>query len=222
MIKILLADDELLFRKGIAFLLERETNIEIIFEASDGIEIINFLKNHDTKPDIILMDLKMPNLNGVETTKIIQKDFPEIKVIALTSYDSKSFINNMIQVGAASYLIKNATPQEMIFTINEVAQKGFYYNESVMNVIQECALIKQNNQKTVLKDDFLTSREKEILTLICKQFSSHEIGEKLFISTRTVEGHRINLIAKTNCRNIAGLVFYAIENGIIDFADIVG
>ncbi len=220
-IKILLADDELLFRKGIAFLLEREKNIEIIFEASDGSEILDYLKKNKVYPDIILMDLKMPNLNGVEATKIIQKDFPEIKIIALTSYDSKSFINNMIQVGASSYLIKNATPTEMIFTINEVAKNGFYYNESVMQVINECATQIQKNSKLILEENFLTSREKEVLELICKQFNTQEIADKIFISPRTVEGHRTNLLLKTDCKNIAGLVVYAIQNKIIDIGGLI-
>ncbi len=218
-IKILLADDELLFRKGIAFLLEREKYIEIVFEASDGSEILDYLKNTKVHPDIILMDLKMPNLNGVEATKIIQKDFPEIKIIALTSYDSKSFINNMIQVGASSYLIKNATPTEMIFTINEVAKNGFYYNDNVRQVIKECAVPKNN--KLVLEEDFLTAREKEVLELICKQYNTQEIADKIFISPRTVEGHRINLLQKTDCKNIAGLVVYAIQNKIIDIGGLI-
>lgn len=220
-IKILLADDELLFRKGIAFLLEREKNIEIVFEASDGSEILDYLKNNQNHPDIILMDLKMPNLNGVEATKIIQKEYPEIKIIALTSYDSKSFINNIIQVGASSYLIKNATPAEMIFTINEVANNGFYYNDAVLQVINECAtqLPKYNNLS--LEENFLTSREKEVLKLICKQFNTQEIADKIFISPRTVEGHRTNLLLKTECKNIAGLVVYAIQNKIIDIGGLI-
>ena len=220
-IKILLADDELLFRKGIAFLLEREKNIEIVYEASNGAEILLYLKEGHNLPDIILMDLKMPILNGVEATKIIQKDYPEIKIIALTSYDSKSFINNMIQVGASSYLIKNATPTEMILTINEVAKKGYYYNENVLNVIQDCVTTSPKVTKTENDEDFLTSREKEVLELICRQYNSQEIADKIFISPRTVEGHRINLLSKTNCKNIAGLVVYAIQNKYIEISDII-
>ena len=220
-IKILLADDELLFRKGIAFLLQREKNIEIVFEASDGSEILDYLKNNANHPEIILMDLKMPNLNGVEATKIIQKEYPEIKIVALTSYDSKSFVNNMIQVGAASYLIKNATPTEMIFTINEVAKNGFYYNENVLNLIKECGDSGNVSTKTMLDQDFLTPREKEVLEYICKQYNTQEIADKIFLSPRTVEGHRTNLLLKTECKNIAGLVVYAIQNKIIDIGGLI-
>jgi DNA-binding NarL/FixJ family response regulator len=213
-IKIILVDDELLFRKGISFLLEREKNLEVIFEASNGDELISFLQLNSNHPDIIIMDLKMPVINGVEATKIIRKEFPEIKIIALTSYDSKSFVANMIDVGAVSYLIKNATPQDLLTTINEVALKGFYYTDSVMKVIKEDVLTNKK-LKSNFDNNFLTKREIEVLKLICSQKSSVEIGEQLFISPRTVEGHRNSLLLKTQSKNIAGLVVYAVQNDII-------
>ncbi|MFB9077021.1 response regulator [Flavobacterium procerum] len=212
-VKIALVDDEVLFRKGIAFLLQREENIEILFEASNGEELILQLNQKETKPDIIIMDLKMPILNGVEATKIIRKSFPDIKIIALTSYDTKSFIANMIQVGAVAYLIKNTTPKDLIKTINEVAQKGFYYNENVLKTIQE-TIVSPKNSRGGLETNFLSSREVEILQLICQQKTTAEIAEHLFLSPRTVEGHRNNLLLKTESRNIAGLVVYAIQNEI--------
>jgi len=214
-IKIVLADDEELFRKGIYFLLQREENIEVIFEASSGTDVIEYLKNGDGNPDIILMDLKMPGINGVEATKIIHKEFPNIKIIALTSYNTKSFIANMINVGASSYLVKNASPKEMIDTINEVADKGFFYNESVMQVIQDDIISNGKTNKSRFDEEFVTSREKEVLDLICKQLNTNEIAEKLFISSRTVEGHRTNLMIKTESKNIAGLVVYAIQNKLV-------
>ena len=215
-IKIILADDEVLFRKGIVFLLQRESNIEIVFEASNGLELINYLKQTDTYPDIILMDLKMPSINGVEATKMIHKEFPVIKIIALTSYNTKSFIANMIDVGASSYLVKNATPAEMIFTINEVVDKGFYYNETVLDVIKENRL---TGRASHFDGVTLTSREQEVLALICQQYNTAEMAEKLFISTRTVETHRNNLLLKTGSKNIAGLVVYAIQSKIIILDD---
>lgn len=216
-IKIIVVDDEILFRKGISFLLGREPNIDIIFEASNGDELISFLQNNkNNHPEIIIMDLKMPGINGVEATKIIHVEFPKLKIIALTSYDSKSFVANMIDVGAVSYLIKNATPQELIKTINEVAEKGFYYTDYVMKIIQDDVLTAKKT-KSALDNNFLTAREFEVLKLICLQKSTAEIAEKLFISPRTVEGHRNNLLLKTESRNIAGLVVYAVQNEIMDF-----
>lgn len=213
-IKIILVDDEVLFRKGISFLLTGEKNIEVLFEASNGVELMEFLKSGNPKPDIIIMDLKMPLLNGIEATKIIRKDFPDIKIIALTSYDSKSFIANMVDVGAVSYLVKNSTPQELFATINEVAGKGFYYSDYVMNIIQK-DIISNKKSKCSFDTNFITSRELEVLQLICKQKSTVEIGEKLFISPRTVEGHRNNLLLKTESKNIAGLVVFAIQHDLV-------
>jgi DNA-binding NarL/FixJ family response regulator len=213
-IKIILVDDEILFRKGISFLLEREKNLEIIFEASNGDELISYLQSNKNHPDIIMMDLKMPLINGIEATKIIRKDFPEIKIIALTSYDSKSFVANMIDVGAVSYLIKNATPQDLLTTINEVALKGFYYTNYILEIIKEDVLTTKK-VKSNFDSNFLTKREIEVLKLICFQKSTVEIAEQLFISPRTVEGHRNNLLLKTESKNIAGLVVYAVQNDII-------
>jgi len=212
-IKIVLVDDEILFRKGISFLLQREDNINIVFEASNGEELILYLNSALSKPDIIIMDLKMPILNGVEATKIIRKNFPEIKIIALTSYDTKSFVANMIQVGAVAYLIKNTTPKDLLHTINQVVLKGFYYNENVLEIIQE-TILSAKNSKSNLENSFLSPREIEILQLICQQKTTSEIAEELFLSPRTVEGHRNNLLLKTESRNIAGLVVYAIQNEI--------
>jgi DNA-binding NarL/FixJ family response regulator len=212
MINLVLVDDEILFRKGIYFLLQREENINILHEASDGEALLDYLNTAEEKPDIILMDLKMPLLNGVEATKIIRNDFPEIKIIALTSYNTDTFIANMIHVGASSYLVKNATPSEMIATINEVANKGFFYNENVLKIINNGISKKSKSQ---FDEDFITNREKEVLQLICEQKSTAEIAEKLFISPRTVEGHRNSLLIKTESKNIAGLVVYALQNQII-------
>ena len=218
-IKIILADDEPLFRSGISFLLQREEGIEVVFEASDGEELIAYLKEN-THPDIIIMDLKMPNLNGVEATKIITEEFPDIKIIALTNYNTTSFIANMIHTGAASYLVKNTTPQNLITTIREVAGKGFYYDEDVMKVIKDRSSAKKNS-KFYPDNEALTNREKEILKLVCKQNSNKEIADKLFITIRTVEGHRNNLMLKTNSKNIASLIIFALQNEFITLEELL-
>ncbi|MFD2603438.1 response regulator transcription factor [Flavobacterium suzhouense] len=214
-IKIALADDEVLFRKGISFLLQRKKNIDIIFEASNGEELVSFLRENagnGTNPDIIIIDLKMPVLNGVEATRIIHDEFPDIKIIALTSYNTRSFVANMIEVGAASYLVKNTTPQELMTTITEVYDNGFYYNDDVLQVIHEYLISPKKKTKSRYLDEQLTNREIEVLKLICKQHSGAEIAEKLFLSVRTVEGHRNNLLRKTECKNMIGLIIYAINN----------
>lgn len=212
-ISILLADDEMLFRKGVRFILEKEEGFNIVFEAENGSQIIDYLRHNDL-PEIIITDLRMPEMNGVEATKIIHKEFPEVKIIALTSYFSKPFILNMIQVGASSYLAKDSSPKEIVKTVKEVYQKGFFYNDDVLRFIHE-DLKSSNVTKSIFDETFLTDREKEVLQLICEQYTTSEIAEKLFISPRTVDGHRNNLLLKTESKNVAGLVINAVKNKLI-------
>tara|TARA_R110000751_G_scaffold277626_1_gene378917 strand:- start:689 stop:1366 length:678 start_codon:yes stop_codon:yes gene_type:complete len=219
-ITLAIADDELLFRQGLMSILSKEKNLDILFDAEDGNDLMQQLRVAKQLPEIVITDLKMPGLNGVETTKLIRKEFPDIKIIALTSYFSKPFIINMISIGAVAYLAKNSTPTLMLTTINEVADKGFYYDAQVMKFIHEGLL---NNSDQAKKSNFdmtyFTKREKEVLELICKQFTTNEIGEKLFISPRTVDGHRNNLLLKTESKNLAGLVVYAIQNKLVNLEE---
>lgn len=219
-IKIALAEDETLFRKGISFILQREKEFDVVFEAENGIELLAFLKKSNPLPDIVLMDLKMPDLNGVETTRAIVQDYPEIKIIALTSYDTKAFIANMIHIGAASYLVKNTTSKELVATIKEVAAKGFCYNSKIMEVLREnSAALKKNRRLSF--EETLTKREEEIIKLVCQQYSTKEIADKLFINHRTVEGHRNKLLLKTGSKNVAGLVVYAILHDLVTAGDMI-
>lgn len=216
-IKIALADDELLFRQGLISILESERHIEILFDAKNGNDLLQKLKDSEEKPSIIITDLKMPELNGVEVTKIIKEEYPKIKIIALTSYFSKPFILNMISIGAVAYLAKNSTPKLMIETINEVNKKGFYYDEVVLNYVHES---NNNNKKKDKKSNFdsnyFTKRELEVLELICKQYTTKDIADKMFLSPRTVDSHRNNLLLKTDSKNVAGLVIYALKNKLIN------
>jgi len=219
-IKLALADDELLFRQGLMSIISKETNIDILFDAEDGNHLMQQLREAKQLPGIIITDLKMPKLNGVETTKLIRKEFPDIKIIALTSFFSKPFIINMISIGAVAYLAKNSTPKLMITTINEVADKGFYYDEQVMKFIHDDILNKNDqNKKSSFDINYFTKREKQVLLLICKQFTTNEIAEELFISPRTVDGHRNNLLIKTESKNLAGLVVYAIQNKLVNLGE---
>jgi DNA-binding NarL/FixJ family response regulator len=216
-INIVIADDEQLFRSGIRFLLEREPNFNISFEAENGKKLIDYIRTTEEFPDIILMDLKMPEINGVEATKVIHKTHPDIKIIALTSFDGKSFITNMIDVGASSYLLKNTSPKMVVHTINEVYDKGFYYDEKVLTIIHENIISSSGKRiKSDLDKKLLSKREIDVLELICAQKTTSEIADKLFISPRTVEGHRNNLLLKTQSKNVAGLVIYGIQKKLIE------
>jgi DNA-binding NarL/FixJ family response regulator len=216
--KIAITDDETLFRKGLFMIIEDMDNMEVLLEAGHGQDLLNQLEDLTSKdqdlPDIVLLDLQMPVLNGIKTAKLLQANYPDIKIIVLSTHFNKAFILNMIELGAASYLAKNTNPEEMEMTIQSVAEKGFHYNDEIMKIITE-----NMRNKTRPKASFseqLTNREQEILQLICEQMTANEIAEKLFISRRTVEGHRNNLLMKLNCRNIAGLVAYAVQNSLVE------
>ncbi len=216
-INIVIADDEQLFRSGIRFILEREPNFNISFETENGKKLLDFIRTTKEFPDIILMDLNMPEMNGVEATKIIHKTHPNIKIVVLTSYNSKSFITNMIDVGASSYLVKNTSPKMVVHTINEVYKKGFYYDEKVLSIINENIISSSGKRiKNDLEQNLLSKREIDVLELICAQKTTAEIADKLFISPRTVEGHRNNLLLKTKSKNVAGLVIYGIQKKLIE------
>lgn len=216
MIRIAIADDEALFRKGLQYLIENFEEIEVVLEADNGQHLLDQLAVADVPPDVLLLDMNMPEMNGVEAAKALQKQYPSIRIIVLSTYYSKKFIINMIELGASSYLPKNSLPEEVERTIREVYEKSFSYTDKVLGVIRENMIQKTRPRPTFTVD--LTSREIEILQLICEQYTATEIGEKLFISPRTVEGHRNNLLQKLNCRNTAGLVVYAIQNQVVNIA----
>jgi len=215
-INIVIADDEELFRVGISHIITRDPKINIVFEASNGKELLDSLSKSELLPDIIIMDIKMPELNGVEATKIISKEYSDISIIALTTYNSKSFIRNMVNVGANAYLTKNTPPDKVIHTIKQVYYNGFHYDNHVLKIINQRVLLSnETSKKSIFDQNFLTSREKEILELICKQYTTSEIGDKLFISPRTVEIHRKHLLEKTKVKNSAGLVVFALSNNLV-------
>lgn len=215
MIHLALADDEALFRKGMKLLLEDYEGIRVVLEAQDGEQLLQQLRQATTLPDVLLLDMKMPNLNGVETAKVLQENFSSIKIIVLSTYFSKAFIVNMIELGAGAYLPKNANPDEVVATIREVYTNGFSYNQAVLEVIRDNMLQKSKPKMPLSFGVEITSREKEILQLICEEYTTGEIAEKLFISPRTVDGHRNNLLEKLGCKNVAGLVVYAIQHQLV-------
>jgi len=217
MTKIGIIDDEILFRKGLIRLIEEMEEMTVLLEAGNGQDLLQQLESRQTDnqdlPDLILLDLQMPVMNGVETAKVLQQQYPDIKIIVLSSHFSKAFVLNMIEVGAAAHMPKKTPLEEMEMTIQKVAEKGYYYSEQVLKIITENLRTKQKPKASFTIQ--LTSREKEILQLICEQNTAKEIADKLHISRRTVEGHRNNLLLKFNCRNIAGLVVFAIQNQLV-------
>ena len=215
-IKIAITDNEELFRKGIRTLLDREDDFKILFEANNNQELIKQI-NPSRLPDIILLDVKTPISNSVKTIKLIHKKHPSIKIIILTSYSNKFSVLNTINNGAAAYLLKSANFKTVVKTIKKVFTQGIYYDDMVSGIINEyISNSKKINQKVKLHESSLSEREHQILELICSQFTSAEIAEKLNISRRTVDGHRNRMLLKTASKNIAGLVIYGIQKQLIE------
>lgn len=219
MIRIAIADDQQLFRQGLAALINDAAGLELVAEADNGRVLLEQIKALPDPPDVALIDMNMPGLNGVELNEILHKQYPSVKTIVLTVYDQERFITRMIEAGASGYLLKNCDAGELVNAIHTVYKTGFYLNNGTLKAMQNASLHRDRNIRNINNIPIeLTAREKEVLQLICGEYTNGEIGERLFISARTVEGHRNNLLAKTGCRNTAGLVIFAVKYGIFETA----
>ena len=214
MIKVAIADDHKLFREGIRFLLDNMEGIETSFEAADGQELLD--KVSQSSVDVLLLDLDMPEIDGIEALTMIRKQYPELGIIVLTMHTEYKMIAHLMELGANGYLLKDTSPEELEAAIRMVNEEGFYFNKQVSEAMLS-GLKNQGQKKPVLKNSTsISARELEVLELICQEFTTKEIGDKLFISQRTAEGHRKNLIEKFGVKNTAGLIVKAIKEGVID------
>jgi DNA-binding NarL/FixJ family response regulator len=216
MIRIYLVDDEILFIKGLQSILTQFEGVEVLKTFTAPEDLLKELEENEERPDIIMVDMKMPNINGIELTKILAKKTPEVKIIGLSSHYSNVLIFEMLKIGASAYLPKNATIPRLEKTIRHVAEEGFYFEELVLNSYHE-SIASVKAQKELVNQG-LTSREVDVLILICEQLTTQEIAEKLFISLKTVERHRTNLFQKTEAKNVVGLVLFALKNQLISNA----
>ncbi|MBN2663141.1 MAG: response regulator transcription factor [Bacteroidales bacterium] len=207
-INIYLVDDHSLFREGLKLLLSKLDFVEQIYEAKNGREILdNFEKN---KADLVLLDIEMPEINGIQAATRLLETYPNLKIIALSMYSDEQYYTPMIEVGVKGFLLKNSDFSDVKIAISEVLEGNNYFSPEILKGIVSGL----NTQKNEKKNKELTKREVEVLLQICKGLSNNEIGDKLFISKRTVDKHRENLLLKTNTKNTAELVIYAIKNKI--------
>lgn len=212
-IKILLIDDHQMVRAGLKSLIERNVNYVVEAEASNGKEALEIIENNDF--DVILTDISMPVLDGIGLTAEIMKIKPQLRVIALTMMDESRYIKQMLRAGASGYLLKNCSYDEITTAIDTVMSGDKYYTPKITTTVMDYLIGKKKKDKK--EEQYpLSEREKDVLHLIVKEYSNQEIGEKLFISPRTVEVHKRNLIDKTGSKNIVGLVLYAINNQLFD------
>ncbi|WP_026729891.1 response regulator [Flavobacterium denitrificans] len=210
-INLLIADDHTMFLQGIVSLLEQESEINIVGKAVNGIEALEIIKTK--KPDLVILDISMPEMDGIELSKILKKDFPEVKILVVSTHSNVKIISRLIRIGVNGYLLKNAEKSELLTAIRTIASGENYYSEETEEKYLANHL-KIEKQVSVLTE--LSSREKEILVLIAHEYNTAEIAEKTFISLNTVNTHRRNLLSKLNAKNTAGLVKYAVENGLVD------
>jgi DNA-binding NarL/FixJ family response regulator len=209
-IKVILVDDHTLFRKGMQFLLDEYDDIEIIAQASNGKEFLEILSGKQA--DVILIDIEMPVMNGIEATEQAIKLYPDLKIISLSMYGEEEYYYKMINAGAKGFILKNSDIDEVTRAIRTVMNGSTYFSSDVLyNVVKNITDVTEKKENLPQ----LSERELEVLAHICKGLSNEQIGEKLFISKRTVEKHRSNLLSKTNCKNTANLVMFAIDNKLI-------
>lgn len=210
-IKVLLVDDHQIIIDGIKSLIEKQDDIQIVATANDGNEAINTLKL--LAVDVILMDIDMPKLNGIDATRLIHEKYKDIKIIMLTMHGEQNMIKNLINIGAHGYLLKNSSKEELLDAIYKVVNDEKYFSSEVtMSLLNpEQSKLKSSNNEI----DF-TQREIEIMKHLADGLTNKEIGDKLFISHRTVDTHRTNIMKKVGVNNVAGLISFAIKNGIVE------
>lgn len=203
---VIIVDDHALLRESLKFMLVNTGIAEVLAEASNGREYIELLKQ--ISPDLVLMDIKMPVMDGIEATRISRRDYPAIKILVISMHDDQEHYNTMIELGVKGFILKESDCSEMEKAINAIMDGKHFFSQEL--------LLKLLKNKNIKPDITLNQREKEILGLLCQGFNSSEIADKLFLSVRTVEKHRSELIEKTGTSNSVSLVVYAIKNKLLE------
>jgi DNA-binding NarL/FixJ family response regulator len=213
-IKVAIADDHQIFRKGVILSLRPYPSIKFVQEAENGEELLAGIEA--SQPDVILMDLRMPGKDGVETTKIISKKYPHIHILILTMYEDERFVIHLMENGANGYLLKNSEPAEIKKAILEVHVKGYYLNNFVNRI-----LLKKSHQKakaipSLNSEIQISEKERQVIRLVCMEYTAQEIAKEMEISPRTVEAIKDRLMERFGVKNSVGLVFFAMKNSLID------
>jgi DNA-binding NarL/FixJ family response regulator len=215
-LRILIADDHKILREGLKSLLEKQPGFAIVAEAEDGLNAFDGVRKH--KPDIAILDIGMPGLNGVEVTRRIRSEVAETKVIALSMHADRRFVMGILEAGANGYLLKDSAFAELVIAVAAVAKGKMYLSPSIAETVVKSSLEKLDRGKQG-SSVLLSGREREVLQMIAEGKSTKEIGFKLFVSTKTVETHRKQIMEKLNIRTIAGLTKYAIREGLTSLGD---
>lgn len=207
--RIALVDDHALFRTGLRGLIEHSTPHRVVAEAASGEEFLDMLQGLEA--DVIFMDFSMPGMNGAETTEHALERRPDLRIITLSMFGEESYYTRMVKAGACGFLLKDSGIDEVIEAIDQAMMEGSYFSPQLL-----MSITRHMHLDETTSDDPLSEREKEILMAICRGLSNQEIADELFISKRTVDKHRANILEKTGCKNTAALVVYAIRTGIVE------
>jgi len=213
-IKIAITDDDALIVSLLQGYLHNREGIEVALTAGSGQELLDGLATLQALPDVVLTDLKMDGMDGIEVTQHLKDNYPSIKIIVVSSHYQRTFMGFMLKTGASAFLPKGISPDQLVEVIKAVHRQGYYFKDEQLDVIR--GQISSKSPKPALEEEeLLSERETEVLKLICQQKTAREIADMLFITPRTAEGHKNNLFVKTGAKNIAGLVIYAIRHGVI-------
>lgn len=213
-IKVAIADDHKIFRKGVILSLKQYPDIEFVYEADNGEDLIAFIQQ--SPPNVVLLDLRMPKKDGIETTKYLTKEYPQVKILILTMYEDERFVGHLMESGANGYLLKNTEPSEIKKALDDVMKNGFYLNNFVNRILIKKNYARQRFNPNLNNEIVISDREKEVLSLVCMEFTAQEIAQRMEISPRTVESIKDRLMERFGVKNSVGLVFYAMKNSLID------
>jgi two-component system, NarL family, response regulator NreC len=221
-INVGLVEDQPLFMQGMKGILSSWIDFKVVFESGDGYSVLSKLNAASVIPQVMLVDLSLPpygqdEFSGKHVTMALREHFPEMKVIILSGHNDEEFIAQLIESGAHGYLVKDCHPDEVYEAITTAHYKGSYINARTLKAIQYTLNNKTTPQQTISSIENLSKREEEIIQLICMQFTTEQIAEKLFLSPKTVNGYRNSLLQKTGAQNVVGLVIYAVKNGLVKF-----
>lgn len=209
-IRVVMADDHEIFRDGFKLTLSRSANIKLVASACNGKELIELVKTH--QPDVVITDIKMPVMDGIEAARKIAAGWPKIGIIGLSMFDEEDLIIEMLEAGAKGYLVKNADKAEVIDAIETVNRdEPFYCRETSIKLAHIIAKSKVSQYASKKKPEF-SDKEIEIIKLICQEYTTKEISDQLFVSTRTIDGYRLKILEKMNVKNSVGIVVYAIQH----------
>jgi len=213
-IKILVVDDHAIVREGVRMILAKESDLEVVGEAGDGQQALELTER--VRPDVVIMDISMPGMGGIEATQTVRARHPEVQVLALTMHEDESYVFQLLRAGAAGYVLKRAAAQDLVQAVRASAKGEAFLYPSVARKVVEDYLRRVETGEERARYDGLTTREKEILTLIAQGLSNQQIAEKLFISIKTVQTHRAHILEKLGLHDRTELVRYAIRKGLIE------